>query len=107
MIVRDRAARSRGEVATMPPIAVSLSQAAASISKPMTGTLASIRRPDRAVPIRPSPMIPIGISTCIIGSPFPTRLLRLDTGGFGIRGPPDDLAADEGTEFIGAHRRDD
>src|SRR5258708_3604899 len=100
------AARSRTELATMPPVALSFSHREVSISKPITGTLASIRRSDRAVPIRPRPMIPTGAFTCMISSPSRFSL-GFDAGGLGFRGPPHDFAADEGAEFVGTHRGDD
>src|SRR5260370_11072542 len=108
MIVRDRPASSRTDAATMPPLAFNCSQPVASISKPITGTFASIRRSDRAVPIRPRPMIPMGAITCMIGSPFPvSQLLGFDAGGLGICRPSNNLAADEGAEFLRAHRGND
>src|SRR5207302_9011853 len=108
MIVRDRPASSRTEVATMPPTAFRFSRLAGSISKPINDTSASIRRSDNAAPINPSPMIPAGIFGCMIRSPPSISLLfGFDAGGFGIRGPSRDFAADEGAEFVGAHRRND
>src|ERR1022692_1516928 len=83
----------------MPPVALSLSHLAASISKPIKDILAPIRRSANALPIRPSPMIPTGALGCM--------LFGFDAGGPGIRRPSDDLAADEGTEFIRCHRGDD
>src|SRR6266851_2715595 len=108
MMVRDRPASSRTEVATVPPIAPSLSRLEGSISKPINGTSASIRRPDNAAPINPSPMIPTGVFGCMIRSPLSiSRLFGFDAGGFGIRGPSRDLAADESAEFVRTLRRND
>src|SRR5882724_400934 len=61
------------DVATMPPVAFSFSHLEASISKPIQGTPASISRSDNAVPIKPSPMIPIGAFGCMTGSPLRYR----------------------------------
>src|SRR6267378_437047 len=92
----------------MPPVAFSFSRRVGSISKPISCTSASIRRSANAVPINPSPMIPTGVFGCMIRSPLSiSRLFRFDAGGFGIRGPSGDLAANEGAEFVRAHRRND
>src|ERR1700692_4349064 len=107
MIVADRPATSRTEVATRPPVAFSFSRLVGSISKPINGTSAPIRRADNAVPINPSPMIPTGIFGCMRSPLSISRLFRFDAGGFGIRSPSRDLAADEGAEFVRTHRRND
>src|SRR5260370_19637647 len=108
MIVADRPASSLTEVATMPPVAFRFSPLAGSISKPINGTSASIRRPDNAVPINPNPMIPTGVFGCMIRSPLSiSRLFGFYASGLGIRSPSRDFAADEGAEFVGAHRRND
>src|SRR6266403_3058383 len=68
----------------------------------------SIRRPGNAVPLRSSPMIPTGAYGCMIMLVISiSRLLCLDAGGFGIRRPSRDLAADKGAEFVRTHRRND
>src|SRR5712671_5586542 len=92
----------------MPPLAFNFSHLEASISKPITGTSASIRRSDNAVPNRPSPMIPTGAFTCMFSSPLSiSRLFGFNAGGLGVRGPSDNFAADKGAEFVRPHRGDD
>ena len=60
-----RFANSRDETATSPPLSLNVLHLVASISNPTTGSPAASSRAAVAMPIRPSPMIPLGASACI------------------------------------------
>src|ERR1700704_2879152 len=109
MIASARAASSRTEVATIPPLDLNIPHRIGSISKPISGIFPWIGRAEKAMPIRPRPMIPTGASGFMVVPPLSIfrKLFGLDAGGLRFRRPARDFAADEGAEFGRRHWGDD
>src|SRR5260370_18224833 len=66
----------------------------------INATLASIRPPDDAVPMKPNPMMPADTYHCMISSPFPlSRIFCFNANDLGIRRPSRELSADKATHM--------